>query len=82
VPGQQGAGEWVILQAVFSSALILQNPASEKWRNTMAFEHTVTTPVERPRESHDVLLQDELAILLRVSRATIERRRRVGAEHG
>jgi hypothetical protein len=43
----------------------------------MAVEHTVTTPVERPRESHDVLFQDELAILLRVSRATIERRRRL-----
>jgi hypothetical protein len=43
----------------------------------MAIEHTMTTPVERPRESHDVLFQDELAILLRVSRATIVRRRRL-----
>ena len=48
----------------------------------MAVERTVTTPVERPRASHAVLFQDELAILLRVSPATIERRRRVGAEHG
>jgi hypothetical protein len=45
----------------------------------MAVERTVTTPVERPRESYDVLFQDELAILLRVSRATIERRRREGS---
>ena len=45
----------------------------------MAVERTVSTPVERPRESHDVLFQDELAILLRVSRATIERRRREGS---
>jgi predicted DNA-binding transcriptional regulator AlpA len=45
----------------------------------MAIERTVTTPVERPTESHDVLFQDELAILLRVSRATIERRRREGS---
>ena len=48
----------------------------------MAVERNVTTPVERPRESHDVLFQDEQASLLRVSRATIERGRRVGAEHG
>jgi hypothetical protein len=41
----------------------------------MAVERTGTTPVERPKESHDVFFQDELAILLRVSRATIERRR-------
>ena len=41
----------------------------------MAVERTGTTSVERPKESHDVLFQDELAILLRVSRATIERRR-------
>jgi len=45
----------------------------------MAVERTVTTPVERPRESHDVLFQDELAVLLRVSRTTIERRRREGS---
>ncbi len=45
----------------------------------MAVERTVSTPVERPRESHDVLFQDELAVLLRVSRATIERRRREGS---
>jgi len=43
----------------------------------MAVERTGTTPVELPKESHDVLFQDELAILLRVSRATIERRRRL-----
>jgi hypothetical protein len=47
----------------------------------MADEHHVTTAVERPRESHDVLFQDELAILLRVSRTTIERRRRLLIEH-
>ena len=45
----------------------------------MADEHRVTTPGDRPREAHDVLFQDELAILLRVSRATIERRRREGS---
>jgi hypothetical protein len=47
----------------------------------MAVERTVTTPVERPRESHDVLSQDELAILPRVSRATIERRRSLVIDH-
>jgi predicted DNA-binding transcriptional regulator AlpA len=45
----------------------------------MADEHRVTTPGDPPREAHDVLFQDELAILLRVSRATIERRRREGS---
>jgi hypothetical protein len=47
----------------------------------MADEHRVTTPGDRPREAHDVLFQDELALLLRVSRATIERRRRLVIHH-
>jgi hypothetical protein len=81
VPGQQGAGECVTLQAAFSPALILQTLHPRRGGNTMAVERTVTTRVERPRESHDVLLQDELAILLRVSRATIERRRRLVIDH-
>jgi predicted DNA-binding transcriptional regulator AlpA len=45
----------------------------------MAVERTGTTSIERPKESHDVLFQNELASLLRVSRATIERRRREGS---
>jgi hypothetical protein len=45
----------------------------------MTDEHAVTTSVERPSDSHNVLFQDELVVLLRVSRATIERRRREGS---
>jgi hypothetical protein len=79
--GHLVAGGRTTLQPTSVSILILQKrhgPVSEKRGNAMADEHTVTTPVERQSESHDVLFQDELAILLRVSRATIERRRRDG----